>query len=268
LNKREDKQWAYNVALKIIQGAILDKDPDLINLDQPDYIVMRTLLQKALTRYKKSQDESKIMSNEFYKNNVSEAIRTMIGNGELSEDVFMGTTADFNEIIGKEPPEHSHEAIVIKNKRSVWTAIENYFKTNTRAVDKNEEEKRFDKYMFYLNKLVQNGKILDLNVEQISQILDCRYPIPENDPEDDKPVVAETENKAPADVKTESHGELSPEDVEKAYEGIDINDESTQFLKRVWVKNFGDKKFPPLIIDKLGEERFANLYKLSLRLNG
>lgn len=267
LNKREDKQWAYNVALKIIQSAILDKDPDLVNLDQPDYIVMRTLLQKALARYKKSQDESKIMSNEFYKNNVSEAIRTMIANGELSEDVFMGTTADFNQIVGKEPPEHSHEAIVIKNKRSVWTAIENYFKTNTRSVDKHEEEARFDKYMFYMNKLVQNGKILDLNIEQIAQIIDCRYPIPENEPEEPAPVIEETKKEDPQDVQKPETKQPSVEDVEKAFKDIDVGDESPKFLKRIWVNNFGEGKFPVLKQSELGDERFVPLYKLLLRLS-
>jgi hypothetical protein len=191
----------------------------------------------------------------------------MIDNGELSEDVFMGTTADFNQIVGKEPPEHSHEAIVIKNKRSVWSAIENYFKKNTRSVDKREEEARFDKYMFYMNKLVQNGKILDLNIEQIAQIIDCRYPIPENEPEEPASVVEETKKEDPQDVKKSESLQPSVEDVEKAFKDIDVGDESPKFLKRIWVNNFGDAKFPVLKESELGDERFVPLYKLLLRLS-
>lgn len=179
LNKREDKSWAFNVAVKMIQNAMHDKDPDLMNLEGSDYFLTRTLLTKSLNKYKKIQDESKIMSNEFYKNNVYAALQTLIESKELSEDIFIGTTNDYNKLIGKEESKQSHEAIIIKNKRSVYNAIEEYFRRNTKPVNNREEEVIFAKYMNFFHKIINNGQILEMGMPEIASILECKYEIPE-----------------------------------------------------------------------------------------
>lgn len=179
LNKREDKSWAFNVAVKMIQNMILDKDPDLMNLDSPDYCLTRVLLTKSLNKYKKIQDESKIMSNEFYKNNVYSALVTLIESKELSEDIFIGTTNDYNKLIGKWESDQKHEAVVIKNKRNVYAAIEKYFKRNTRPVNNKEEEKIFERYLRFFHRIVNNGEILNMDMAQVASILECKYSLPE-----------------------------------------------------------------------------------------
>lgn len=178
LNKREDKQWAHNVAMKMVQNLILEKDPDLVNLDAPDYFLIRTALTKTVQRYKKSQDESKIMSNEFYRNNIQKALTTLVENGELSEDIFIGTSNDYNKMVGKEESKQAYSAIIIKNKRSVWLAIENYFKQNTREVDAKEEEEKFNIYEKFLWKIINDGSIIKFNIEQLAAVIECKYEIP------------------------------------------------------------------------------------------
>lgn len=178
LNKREDKSWAFNVAVKILQHAILDKDPELMNLDSSDYFLIRSILTKSLNKYKKIQDESKIMSNEFYKNNVLSALESLIESKELSEDIFIGNTNDYNKMVGKDEIEQSHPAIIIKNKRNVYLAIEQYFKRNTKPVNNKEEEIIFEKYMKYFHKIINNGEILNLGLPEISSIIECKYQLP------------------------------------------------------------------------------------------
>jgi len=179
LNKREDKSWAYNVSVKMIQNLILEKDPELVNLEGPDYLLTRVILNKSLNRYKKVQDESKIMSNEFYKNNIYSALLTLIESGDLSDSIFVGTTNDYNKMVGKPESEQNHEAIIIKNKKDVYSAIEKYFKRNTRSVNNHEEEEIFDKYIKYFHKIVNDGKILEMNIADVAAVLECKSVISE-----------------------------------------------------------------------------------------
>lgn len=179
LNKREDKQWAFNVAVKTIQSLIIERDSELVNLDSPDFIRLDNLLNRALKTYRKSLDESKIMSNEFYKNSVGDSLKALIENGELSQDIFIGNTNDYNELVGKDKSERWSSAVVIKNKRSVWVAIDNFFRKNTKIVNNKEEEALFDKYMEFLFKIVDNGNILDMSVEKVASILECKYKLPD-----------------------------------------------------------------------------------------
>lgn len=175
LNKREDRQWAFNVAVKILQTSILEKDPDLANLDSPDFFRLDNILRKSLNRYKRNQDENKIMSNEFYKNNVEEALRVLISRKELSEDVFIGTTNDYNALVGAPEAKQKHTAIIMRNKSSVWKAIDNYFRMNTKNVDRFSEEEQFDKYAKFLYDAINDKSILEYSIEEIAAIIECKY---------------------------------------------------------------------------------------------
>lgn len=169
-----DNSWMSNIILHHLREKIMINDKDEFD-ENPTYIPFGAFIN-GLKKYKKVHEEYNVWSNEKFNKDAADLLKEFVKNNCVGT-IEIGNTNDYCKLVGAPEEATPLPAIIIRNKKRALRIIRDFIMESIRDVNWKDEDAIFTKYCSYLWEIIDNGTILDKDLETIRGILNCSLPI-------------------------------------------------------------------------------------------